>query len=350
MNDKPQNKNPEIWALLDGTAGHDSQVMGVAEALKLPFNRKKLTYNEKAKKPNFLKFNALNTIDARKSDIISEPYPDIIISCGRKAGSVALAIKKKAKKSGKKTFINHILWPGFPYFNYDMISVPTHDSLLFPASRSKKIFRFLGAPNRITKEFLLNEYRIWARTIGELPSPRIAVLVGGDTKRTFFNEIHARDLIDNVVNLCSELKAALLVTNSRRTRDSVTDMMQNEFKRRIGRNLHFHDFNKSKANPFYAFLQLADMIIVTGDSISMCSESCATAKPVYIYSPEGNAPDKHRQFHQMIIDKGYASNFDEKAINQILKRGIPDTNSANKSLNASQQIADEILRRVAVKK
>jgi mitochondrial fission protein ELM1 len=346
MKDIPQNKNLEIWALLDGTAGHDSQVMGVVEAMKLPFTRKKLTYNDKASRPNFLKFNALNTIDSRKSDIISEPYPDIIISCGRKAGSVALAIKKKAKKSGKKTFINHILWPGFPYAGYDMISVPSHDSLLFPASRSKKIFRFIGAPNRITKEFLLNEYRIWARTIGELPSPKIAVLVGGDSKRTAFTEQHARALTENVIKLCSELKATLLITNSRRTSVSVTEYMQNELKRRVGRFLHFHDFNKSKANPFYAFLQLADMIIVTGDSISMCSESCATAKPVYIYSPEGNAPEKHRQFHQIIIDKGYASNFDEKSINQILARGIPDTNSANKSLNASQEIADEILKRV----
>lgn len=36
-------------------------------------------------------------------------------------------------------------------------------------------------------------------------------------------------------------------------------------------------------NPFFAFLGLADAIIVTGDSISMLAEARATRKPLYIF-------------------------------------------------------------------
>src|SRR5262249_1170230 len=36
-------------------------------------------------------------------------------------------------------------------------------------------------------------------------------------------------------------------------------------------------------NPYLAFLGLADAIIVTGDSISMLAEACATGKPVHIF-------------------------------------------------------------------
>jgi uncharacterized protein len=344
MDNSSQNKAPEIWALLDGVSGHDSQVLGVVEALGLRFSKKKIAYNDSANKANFLKFDGLATIDKKKSDIISAPWPDIIVSCGRKAGAVARSIKKKARKAGTKTFAAHILWPGST-FGFDLIACPQHDIIPFPFSGSKKLYRFLGSPNRISKEFLLNEYRIWARTIGELPSPRIAVLVGGDSKKTSFTEAHAKFLSEQVVQLCSKFKTAVMVTTSRRTNETVASYLESELKRRIGRYLHFHDFNKTKANPFYAFLQLADIIIVTGDSVSMCSESCSTGKPVYIFAPEGSASEKHLEFHRALYEKGYAQEFNEEVSDKILLTGIPENNSANKALNSADDIAEEIKTR-----
>jgi mitochondrial fission protein ELM1 len=121
--------------------------------------------------------------------------------------------------------------------------------------------------------------------------------------------------------------------------------MEDELKRRIGRYLHFHDFNKTKANPFYAYLQLADIIIVTGDSVSMCSESCSTGKPVYIFSPDGNASEKHKAFHNSLYENGYAKEFNEDIIKDLKKSGIPEENEANKPLNSANDIAAEIKKR-----
>ncbi len=345
MNETKQSNGPEIWALVDGISGHDSQVLGIAEAMGIPFTKKKLAYNDKASRPNFLKLDGLNTIERKKSDMISEPWPDIVISCGRKSASVARSIKKRAKKSGKKTFAAHILWPGNSIGEFNLVAAPLHDAIIWPLSKSKKLFRFLGSPNRITKEFLLNEYLIWARTIGELPKPRIAVLIGGDSKKTAFTEAHAKSLTESLVKLCAELKATVLVTTSRRTDQAVSGYMEDELKKRIGRYLHFHDFNKSKANPFYAFLQLADMIIVTGDSISMASESCSTGKPVYIFSPDGNASEKHKDFHDSLYASGFATKFHEQAVAQIIEFGMPEKNKADKPLNSAKDVADEIKRR-----
>jgi len=339
-----QNNSPEVWALLDGVSGHDSQVLGIVEVLGVKFNKKKITYNETAARPNFLKLDGLATIDKKKSDLITAPWPDIIVSCGRKAGTVAKAIKKEAAKEGKKTFAAHILWPGSS-FGFDLIACPEHDSIPFPFSKSRKLFKFLGSPNRISKEFLINEYIIWARTIGELPAPRIVVLIGGDSKRTEFNEHHAKYLCEQVVQLCAKFKAAVLVSTSRRTSEEVASYMESELKRRIGRYLHFHDFNKTKANPFYAFLQLADIILVTGDSVSMCSESCSTGKPVYIFSPEGVASEKHMEFHQELYEKGYAQKFTDGTVKKIMEEGIPEYNNANKPLNSANDIAREIKKR-----
>ncbi len=340
-----QINSPEVWALLDGTSGHDAQVLGVVEALGVQFSKKKIVYNDKAGTPNFLKLDGLATIDRRSSDLIGEPWPDVIVSCGRKAASVARSIKKRARKSGKKSFATHILWPGTPEGSFDIIATPAHDALVWPYSSSKKIYRFVGAPNRITKEFLLNEYRIWARTIGELPNPRIAVLIGGDSRKTAFTNMHAKMLCEQVVGLSATLKAAVLVTTSRRTAPDVASYMEDELKRRIGRYLHFHDFHKNKANPFYAFLQLADMVIVTGDSISMCSESCSTGKPVYVFAPEGNSSEKHQAYHQALYEAGYASPLTNDAIKDIKDMGIAERNRADKPLNSASDIAAEIKKR-----
>jgi hypothetical protein len=46
----------------------------------------------------------------------------------------------------------------------------------------------------------------------------------------------------------------------------------------------FFDYSaEHTANPYYGFLALADSFIVTAESISMLTESCATGKPVRLY-------------------------------------------------------------------
>lgn len=59
-------------------------------------------------------------------------------------------------------------------------------------------------------------------------------------------------------------------------------------------------------NPFFAFLGLSDAVVVTGDSTSMCSEACATGRPVYIFAPPGNTAHKHKHLHQRLYELGYA--------------------------------------------
>lgn len=337
---------PEIWVLVDEVAGHNAQAIGVAEALGMPFYKKKLIYNKKAKLPNFLKFSNFSSIDLKKSDNLTGNFPDIIISCGRKTAAIALAIKKGAKKAGKDCFACHIMWPGcFTSCGFDLVAVPSHDNLNFFQRKNKKVIRTIGSPNRITKSFLLQEYRIWDKTIGDLPSPKIALLIGGDSRKTSLTKDHAKYLINNVSSIVSHFNSSLLVTNSRRTNPEVSEFIKDEFKRKVGRYYYFHDVVQSKANPFFAFLQLADVVIVTGDSVSMCSEAASTGKPVYIFSPDGNAPQKHRRFHELLYKEKYAIEFNKSTVDKILRENNLNVFSVNKALNTSSFVAGEIRNR-----
>jgi mitochondrial fission protein ELM1 len=55
-------------------------------------------------------------------------------------------------------------------------------------------------------------------------------------------------------------------------------------------------------------LALADVILVTGDSVNMITESCATGHPVYIYDLPGGSI-KSQRFHQALILRGYARRY-----------------------------------------
>ena len=63
--------------------------------------------------------------------------------------------------------------------------------------------------------------------------------------------------------------------------------------------------NEAKNNPYLGFLSISDYIIVTGESISICSDGLSTGKPVYIYRKDGVLYNKHRKFLDYLLELGY---------------------------------------------
>jgi mitochondrial fission protein ELM1 len=49
---------------------------------------------------------------------------------------------------------------------------------------------------------------------------------------------------------------------------------------------------------------MADLLVVSGDSISMVSEAVATGKPVIGFSPKTKKPTKHHRFLRQMDEKG----------------------------------------------
>ena len=68
----------------------------------------------------------------------------------------------------------------------------------------------------------------------------------------------------------------------------------------------FYQFGDKQENPYFGLISCADMIIVTGDSMSMCSECCASSVPVFIFAPADMMSEKHKRFHQSLFDAGFA--------------------------------------------
>ena len=285
-----------VWVLADDKVGHSNQALGVANALDIPYNVQNLKYNFLVSIPNRLKGVSLLGV----KNHFSPPWPDVVIAAGRRTAPVARYIKHKSESEGKPCFITQIMWPDCAEAAFDLIAVPEHDNI---ATMESNIIATVGAPHTTTAAKLVQEANRWERIFADLPTPRIAVMLGGGSKLIDFSINEARQLGTIANQLATESGGSLLITNSRRTDKKITQAL----KAMITCPHYFYDVHEDKKdNPYHAFLALADYIIVTGDSMSMCSEVCAAGCPVAIFSPEV-IPEKHRRMHSSLFQKGYAT-------------------------------------------
>lgn len=290
-------REPSIWVLADDRAGNVSQAIGVADALGWRYDVKKVRYTFWGRMPNFLR-PGLAGVAPSSRGILRAPWPDVVISAGRRTAPVARWIKRH---SGGKTFLAHIMWPGdLGAAAFDLIAVPTHDHL--PGARPN-VTRVTGAPHRVTEARLALEGARWDSRLGPLRRPLIALVVGGSTKRRTFTPAMARELGERAAEMAAETGGSLVVTTSRRTGKAAEEALFAA----LPDVAHAFRWGDEGDNPFFGYLAHADAIIVTGDSVSMASEACASGAPVFIYAPPELITDKHARLHRHLFALGMAA-------------------------------------------
>jgi mitochondrial fission protein ELM1 len=322
---------PQIWVLTDNRAGNVAQALGVAEALGRPFTVKDVHYTPLAKLPSALLGASLLGLTGESRAGFTAPWPDLVIAAGRRTASVARWIKKQSEGnlSGKRTRIVQIMYPGQrSAADFDLIAVPRHDCAI-PGGDSANILRITGAPHRMTADRLAGAAEAWSARFNMLKRPFIAVMAGGATHSRPFPAHLAADLGRRVADLAAQVGGTVLLTTSRRTGTAAEAALLAA----IPEPRHVFLWGKGGDNPYQGYLALADRIVVTGDSVSMCSEACATGKPVHIYAPGDMVGAKHARLHSELYDLGLAMPLDAPAVIQ----GRP--------LNAAADVAQAIEER-----
>ena len=280
-----------IWVLADDRAGNVNQAIGVAEALAQPFKRVDVGYTKFARLPNALRRASLLGVDVASRTRLVAPWPDLVIAAGRRTAPVARWIKKQSQGH---TRLCQIMRPDGGERAFDLIAVPAHDRM----PPRDNILEIPGAPHRVTETRLLIEADNWRPHFKGLPSPRVALIIGGNTKNAVFTADMAREVTGRAIEATKAVDGSLLVTTSRRTgpqnEESIAQMLGSS-----GVAYHLHDWSSDAENPYFGYLALADMIIVTADSVSMCCEAAAAPGGVYIYAPDGLASPRHQRLHQL---------------------------------------------------
>ena len=262
---------PRVWLLCGHKAGDNNQLLALAEALGWPYEIKRMAY-----RPYELLVGRLGAtlagIDLEKSDSLKPPWPDLILTAGRRNEAAVLWIRKQVQKNVR---IVHVGRPWATLKHFDLIVTTPQYQLPDLANVHTNLLPL----HRVTEERLRQAARQWQPKVA-LPPPYITLLVGGDSGPFVFDETAAQQLGVQVNRLAQEKGASVLDTTSARTPPEAIAHLAREMT--VAK--YIHPFKPGdKANPYLGFLGMAADIVVTGDSISMLAEACATGKPVYIF-------------------------------------------------------------------
>lgn len=297
-----ETANILVWALLDDRPGNATQVLGVAEALShAKVEYKHISYRALSGLPNCLL--GTSTLGIRKASLkeITGPWPDVVIGAGRRMVPLMRFIKKRSPK----TKIIYLMHPQVGLHQFDLVAMPEHDE----PPKHNRVMATLGTPHRINRQMAEEAAAGWSGVLSHLREPRIGVLIGGDAAHTQYTLEDWQRLGADLVGLRARLHASLLVTTSRRTPPEAVKLLQEM----LAGSGFFHAWDPHSDNPYLALLGSADALVVTGESMAMCSEACAMGKPVWIMSPQSGVAPKYAALHHALYAKGYAKPFDAAA-------------------------------------
>jgi mitochondrial fission protein ELM1 len=268
----------------------ESQCLGLAEALGLDPEIKRIELREPWRR--FAPHLRLGLRNAFAGDALVPPWPHLVIATGRISVPGSLYVRRTNPRTRNVQIQN----PGISPRHFDLVIAPIHDLL-----GGANVIHTIGALHRITPERLTSEANRLASRIGHLPRPRIGVLVGGSNAVYRFAADEAHALAAGLARHAERSGGSLLVTASRRTGGENFEILRAGL---AGRNCFLWD-GSTGDNPYYGILGLADILVVTADSVNMITEACATGRPVYIYGLPGGSP-KFARFHEALTLRGYA--------------------------------------------
>ncbi|GGY51424.1 mitochondrial fission ELM1 family protein [Parvularcula lutaonensis] len=285
-----------VWAVSDGRAGMENQVLGIAEAIqrRIPASivTKRIEIDPKFENlPHFMWGNPFERL-TEDSDKLTAPWPDVFIGCGRRVVPFAKALKQHC-------FTVQTQDPRSNPEHFGLVVPPAHDRL-----KGKGVMPIQGSPNRLSKERLKLEGQLLNMSLPrdiQFKTPYCAALIGGPSKAYRWNSA-AEDAIVGGIAAAIQAGHFVLATTSRRTPQSFVERLRYSFK---PSKLWLWDGEPVGPidNPYFGMLGLAERILVTEESANMITEAAFTGKPVHLLPlPGGGA--KWRRFHEGLVARG----------------------------------------------
>ncbi|WP_366555168.1 mitochondrial fission ELM1 family protein [Aquibaculum sediminis] len=268
-----RNAGPRIWLIVGDKLGDNAQVNVLAEELGLPSERKELRFKEQwvHGKPPFKA--SLHHLDLPRCDRLEPPWPDLVITIGRRPAMAALWVKRQ---SGGKTKIVLIGRPKRYFDEFDLVIATGQYRMPERANVVKLDLPLMRADAQAVAKATSE----WGERLAALSRPLTAVLVGGATKPFRFGPEEARHLLQQVRQATDDA-GSLYVSTSRRTSQEAVEALAKS----LPPNARFFRWTpeaSAEENPYLALLGSADRFVVTGDSISMMVEVVRMGKPLAI--------------------------------------------------------------------
>jgi uncharacterized protein len=293
---------PRVWVMMGHKAGDNSQILALAEALGWPFEIKRLVYRPTELLTNLLAPLTLLGIVRRESSPLAPPWPDLIISAGRRNEPPCRWIQARGNK---RVRLVHCGRPWAALENFDLVVTTPQYRL----PRRANVLHNTTPLQRVSAVRLEAARALWQPRLAHLPRPHIAVMVGGNAGPYVLDPEAAALLGRAASAFAAKADGSLLVTTSARTPKPATHALAAALD---GPHELFRWTPEAAAdNPYFGYLAVADQFIVTCESMSMLAEACSTCKPVHMFDLD-TGPQLRWPLLTSLIDKVPASSWSRR--------------------------------------
>ena len=285
------------WTITDDKKGNQVQAQGLAMAIGFKTINKIITLSQpwRCLPPSFWPPGVLGV--SKNCDSLSQPWPDLLISCGRQSVGVCAEIKRRAKNNITTVHIQH---PRINMKKFDLVIAPSHDN-----PKGENVISTIGSLGSVNRNILDKAAANYANGFATLPRPLIAVSIGGSNSVYTFDKKQAAKIAGQLKNVAKDTGGSLLISASRRTGDANEKILRETLK-----DIPGQFWNGEGDNPYFGYLGSADYVVATGDSVNMVSEACATGKPVYVIHMPAKGQTKFNIFHKSLEDLKLTRPFD----------------------------------------
>ena len=272
---------PRIWLLIGDKLGDNAQARVLVESLGWPYEERQVIPKPEwvLGKPRFVP--GIEHLDLARSDPLQPPWPDLIVTVGRRPSMAALWVQDQ---SGGRSRIVLIGRPKRWGERFALIVAPSQ----FKIPPRANLVQLSLPLMRADPAAVAAAGEAWRARLAALPRPLTAVLVGGATKPFRFDAGVAATLLAELQHLQARDGGTLYLSTSRRTRPDVVAALGEELP--PGARFYRWSAETRDDNPFMALLALADRFVVTGDSVSMMVEVASLGRPLAIFAlPPGTS-------------------------------------------------------------
>jgi uncharacterized protein len=312
---------PSVWFITTGEAGYRTQARGLARAIAADAREWVIDLRAPWRwLPGTLAAPfALGGLDPAR-DRPAPPWPDLVVTCGRKAAAVSIAI---GRASGRRTALVHVQNPLTRLSAFELVVAMDHDRLSGP-----NVISVPTALHDVTPARLAAAAAAWRGRLAADGRPVLGVLLGGSTRHDPFTIDQADRLLAGLGRVRTVSNARLAITPSRRTplavRAHLTERLAGDA------DAYLWDFQGD--NPYLGILALSDRIVATSDSVSMVSEALATGAGVEVFGAEGGR--KQTAFIEGLIDRGLARRFTGDPVPPPARAPVDATGTAAQAVRA----------------
>ncbi len=268
-------RTPLAWLLMGTRQGDNAQVVALGEALGWRSRIQRFTYRPWERLVNWPFTATLAGVAKESSGQFMPPWPDLVISAGRRNEPIARWIRAQ---TGGRARLVHVGRPWARLENWDLVVTTPQYRL----PRLPNVLHNQMPLHSVSAERLAEAAERWRPRLKHVQAPFVAVLTGGPSGPYPFDAASGTRLARDASALASKLGASLFVTTSARTPRPASDAL---FAGLSPPAYTYRWRPNDPDNPYFAFLALADHLVVSADSVSMMAEAGATGKPVFFFDP-----------------------------------------------------------------